>query len=197
MKLINSHEADLDAFDIDEGRLVIAESDEPGIFQIFLRVGKALVAVIVAVVVCHVDSLHAAVGEDLGVFGRSLEGEGFAIPLRGVGEGSLEIHHSEVVRVKNRFHILEKIGGTVHIIVGVEAGAIVEGLVFSQRAVPGHAYREGHRFGEALSLRLGTGAFRLQRIRLVVGNGGGIAFSGKGPGEQDHQQNENGSPGGT
>ena len=48
-----------------------------------------------------------------------------------------------------------------------------------------------------ISLRLGTGAFRLQRIRLVVGNGGGIAFSGKGPGEQDHQQNENGSPGGT
>ena len=186
------------AFDIDEGRLVIAESDEPGIFQIFLRVGKALVAVIVAVVVCHVDSLHATVCKDFRIFGRSLEGKSLSVSCSGIRESSLKIDDRQVIRIKNRFHILEKISRTVHIVIGVQAGAVIKSFIFSEGAVSGHTYRDRDRFLKTLCFTLlYAGTFCFQRFRLIVGNGFGIAVSGKSTEKQEDQEDQDGGTGGT
>ena len=113
MELVNAYQSDLDAFDLHKSRLVITESCDSGFFQVFLCVSKALISIIVAVVVCHVDSLHAAVCKDFRIFGRSLEGKSLSVSCGGIRESSLKIDYCEVIRIKNRLYILEKISRTV------------------------------------------------------------------------------------
>ena len=198
MELVNAYQSDLDALDLHKSRLVITESGDPSFFQVFLCVSKSLVTIIVAVVVCHIDSLHTAVCEDFCIFRRSFEGESFSVSCGGVRESSLKVDDRQVIRIKNRLHILEKISRTVHIVIGVQAGAVIKSFVFSKGAVSGHTYRDRDRFLETLRFTfLHAGVFRFQRFRLIVGNCFCIIISGKSTEKQEDQEDQDGGTGGT
>ena len=96
-QVANAEQAHLDAVDVVGGRAVEAEVRDTGRIERIDRVGVALRAEIMAMVVGHAHRFDAAVGEDLRVFRRTLEVERFFLNVGARGEGALAVAHRELV----------------------------------------------------------------------------------------------------
>ena len=99
------------------------------------------------VVVGKVGGLHATPGKDLCIRRISFESKCFFLSGIGGCQRSFHICHSEIVRCKYFFYILEKVSRIVfHLIKCIKTGALIKVYIRSQRTVTHHTDRDRNRF---------------------------------------------------
>ena len=131
--------------DIHDRSPVISEARNTGRIQSFNRICIALVAVIMAVVICKICSLYITLCQYLGIFCRSLKCIGLVLTRSLFRKCSLHINNRQVVCLENRLHILEEIGSSVTVIIRIQARAPVKIFICSESTVSGRTDRNGNR----------------------------------------------------